>query len=419
MLGELTLIELGSGGHYPNYMRLFLESWRNLGTGCLRAIVTNRFLYQHKFVFEGFENVRGSPVRWVALDDSDEAALDTTRAYLHGLGPKPDGIGDNPLMLYWALVEKYGRRFPSRHILLMSLDDYLVPLSMRQQASADFSGIFFLPRYHYRSENADPSFRLRVFHAVHETLVVRLLNHPQLRVVFSLDPAVAENLKDRGTAQVVYLKDPVRLPQCRPADGERAAARSRLGVPSGRKLLLFFGEIRGRKGVWKLLDSVTILKPEETARICLAIVGRTEAPVERELTSRLEKLVADTPLTIIRRAQYVDEIELGEWFTAADVVLAPYVRHVGMSGILLLAAAHRAPVIAQDFGLMGRLTRERGLGVTANPSNPVDLANAMRRFLGDTPPPEWDEEAAYAFAQEQSHEQFGETMLRALRPFIA
>jgi glycosyltransferase involved in cell wall biosynthesis len=420
-IADLTLFELWSGGHYPNYLRLILESWRDHGTGRLRAIVTNRFLDQHRFVFEGFENTPSSPVRWVTLDEADEAALYAARAYAEGIGKKPpEGTGtrtDGILTLFWALVEKYSRRFPSRHILLMNLDEYLLALSAGRRAPADFSGIFFRPNYYYRSENADASFKQPILNTLQERLVLRLLNHPQLRIAFFIDPCVADSLKGRGSAQVIYLKDPVRLPVPQPK-AERAATKSRLGVPADRKLFLLFGDITSRKGVWKIIDSLGKLTHEETARICLAIVGHAEAIVEQPLAQRLKAASASTPLMIIRRAAYVDERELGDWFTAADVVLAPYVRHVGMSGILLLAAAYRKPVISQDFGAMGRVTLEYRLGLTADPTNPTDLVRAMRRFLDETPPPDFDPELAYAFAREQSHEQFGETLLGALKPFI-
>ena len=132
-IADLTLFEFGAWGHFPFYMRLLFESWRDRGTGCLRAIVTNRFLTQHPFVFEGFENAPGQSVRWVTLDDADECALYALRAAAaeaaaqassKASGRGPEGI----LMFYWSLVEKYGQRFPTRHILL---DEFLTNICSR------------------------------------------------------------------------------------------------------------------------------------------------------------------------------------------------------------------------------------------------------------------------------------------------
>jgi glycosyltransferase involved in cell wall biosynthesis len=421
-IATLTLFELWSYGHTPNFMRLIIESWASHCTGCLRAIVTNRFLNHHRFVFEGFENAPSSSIRWVVLDEADEAALDTARANAERIRQtqkyQTESDSNGLLTLYWAMLEKYGNRFPSRHILLMNLDEYLFPLSAGLRAPAAFSGIFFRPDYYYGSEDNQATFRRRVFNAIQKRLLHRLLDHPQLRVAFFIDPLVADSLKDKGKAQAIYLEEPVRLPERHASSTERTAIRARLGVPADRQMFLLFGEISGRKGVWKLLDSIDELTSGEATRMCLAVVGRAEPIVEQQLAARLEAVVASTSLAIIRRAAYVDESELDDWFMAADVVLAPYTRHFGMSGILLLASAYRKPVISGRRGAMGRLTHKYRLGLTVNPGNRAELARAMGNFLRKTPPGGWKPEAAYAFAKGRSRDKFGEQLLGALRPFL-
>jgi glycosyltransferase involved in cell wall biosynthesis len=414
MIDALTVLEFWPSGHTPNYVRLIMEAYRKHRAGCLRVIVSRRFLDQHQFVFDGFENFPGSPVRWVALDEVDEAALNAAQAYFAGIGPKLEYLPT----LHWELVVKYGRRFPSRHILLMNLDLYPLALSNGRPAPADFSGIFFLPHFYYRCASTNGPHWPSVAYSLQERLVLRLLNHPQLRTAFFLDPDVANSLKGKGTAQVVHLPDPVRLPQHHATHADKVAARLRLGIPAGRKLFLFFGDIASRKGLLELINSLRALTTEEMQLLCLAVVGHAEPHFERRLTPRLEELAAATPLAITRRAAYVGEAELGDWFTAADVVLAPYMHHVGTSGILLLAAAFRRPVISQEFGPMGRLTRDYQLGVTVNPSDSSALAGAIRSFLRDTPPPVFDPEVAYALAREQSHEKFTNTLLEKLAPYI-
>ena len=279
MTDALTLFEFWSSGHVPNYLRLIIEAWRKHRNGCLRVIVSKRFLDQHQIVFDGFENVPGSPVRWVALDDVDEAALNAAHAYFAGMGPKLEYLPT----LHWELVEKYGRRYPSRHILLMNLDLYPLALSTARPAPADFSGIFFLPHFYYRPGSAEAPHRPSVADSLQERLVLRLLNHPQLRAAFFLDPYVANSLKSKGTAQVVHLQDPVRLPEHHATRTDRVAARLRLGVPASRTMFLFFGDIAPRKGLFTLIDSLGALTTEEMQLICLAVVGPAEPYVERRL----------------------------------------------------------------------------------------------------------------------------------------
>ena len=130
-----------------------------------------------------------------------------------------------------------------------------------------------------------------------------------------------------------------------------------------------------------MLELVACLTPEESKQICLAIVGRAEASFEQRLGPKVEAVATSTSVSVIRRAEYVDKSELNDWFVAADVVLVPYIRFVQMSGILLLAAAHRKPVISAGRGALGRLTRENQLGVTVDPGDPAELARAMVSFL--------------------------------------
>jgi glycosyltransferase involved in cell wall biosynthesis len=421
-VADLTLFELGSWGHFPMHMRLILEAWQENPVGILRAIVTNRFLDQHPYVFEGFENRAGSAIRWTTLEADDEAALYALQAGAEGIEENPgreiDPPGGGYLKFHWALVEKYACFFPSRHILLLNLDEYLFALSSSQPAPADLSGIFFRPDFFYRSEFPETSFRRRAFNSLQEKLILRTLNHPQLRVAFFLDPWVADSLQGKGTAQVLCLKEPVWIPERAPTEQERTQTRSRLGVFADRKLFLLAGDIDGRKGVWQVLKSIERLPLEEQARIALAIVGRSDASFEQQLAPRLEAFAASTPVVILRRAEYVDESELSDWFTAADVVLVPYIRFVRVSGILLLAAAHRKPVIAPNQGALGRLTRKYSLGTTADPTDPEGLASAIAGFLSDSPPPGWNADIAYAYAEDRSADKFGKRLLDALTPHL-
>ncbi len=69
------------------------------------------------------------------------------------------------------------------------------------------------------------------------------------------------------------------------------------------------------------------------------------------------------------------------WFAAADVVAAPYQKHVGMSGITVQAAAVGRPLLCSDYGLMGELTRQYQLGSTVDASSPRAIGEALTEML--------------------------------------
>ena len=55
-----------------------------------------------------------------------------------------------------------------------------------------------------------------------------------------------------------------------------------------------------------------------------------------------------------------------------------------MSGILNLAAAKQKPVISSDYGLMGELVGQYGLGVTVDSTDPQKIAGGIERILALT-----------------------------------
>ena len=415
----LTLFEFGDGGHYPNFMRLCLDYWHAHPRGVLRAIVTRRFAEKHPEVFAGYPNGPGSTVRWATLDSDDEDILQGARDFANYGPVKGPPPAYSSLSAGWKLVNKYAARFPARHILAMNLDELLFPLGAGLPAPSDLSGVLFFPAFYYRKAERSIPFNWLAHYAFQERIVrERLVNHPQLKVAFFLDADLAERLKGTGTVRVQHLIDPVRVPEHEPSEEDRRAIRVRLGVPPDRHLYLFFGDFRTQKGTWRLMEALRGLKPEEASRICLAIVGHARDTIEERMSREVADLVATTPLTVIRRKGYVPDAEVNDWFDAANVVLAPYIRHPGSSGVLMLAAAHGVPAISQEYGLMGRMTRENRLGITVDPNDIAALTAALRQFLDPEPPAGFDRETARAFARRNSAELFGEQLFGALDPYL-
>ena len=416
------MLELWAQGHAPNFMRILIQHWRDHGPGTLRAIVTRRFLDEHSYVFEGFENVEGSRVRWAALDPEDESVLRAAREFTNDGSGKVEGpaipVLPHSATFFSSLLERCVKRYPTRHMLLMNLQENIFPLGALKRAPTSLSGIIFLPFFFYLDETVDASFGVRMFNAMQDRLVrTRLLYHPDLRVLFFLDEAVVDRLNGVGTTRVVYLPDPVRLPERSLSLEEAGDTRRRLGVAADRKLFLLFGDIRPRKGLWKLFAALSELTAKECAKVAIGIVGHAEPAIEDRIAAETAAL-SGKPISVIRRTGYVSDAERDAWFDVADVILAPYLRHTGSSGVLMLAAARRKPIISQDFGLMGRLTRENRLGLAINTDDPKALGQAIRKFLGATGPPEWDPDTAYAFARSQSEERFAAVLVDSLRPFM-
>jgi glycosyltransferase involved in cell wall biosynthesis len=116
--------------------------------------------------------------------------------------------------------------------------------------------------------------------------------------------------------------------------------------------------------------------------VLVTLAGRMDEPTRAAVQQQL----ARHP-DLARRLRVVDRFlttaEL-EWIVRdTDVVLAPYLRFVGSSGTLLWAAAHRKPVLAQDYGLVGALTRQYELGVTVDTQDSIAVARALALLADD------------------------------------
>jgi glycosyltransferase involved in cell wall biosynthesis len=96
------------------------------------------------------------------------------------------------------------------------------------------------------------------------------------------------------------------------------------------------------------------------------------------------------------------------------VVLAPYQRHVGMSGILLLAAAAGTPVLSSNYGLMGALVRRHQLGITVDSTSIADIANGLQYCLTQSPATLCDRQRMHAFAQQNQAARYAEVIYHAL-----
>jgi hypothetical protein len=92
-------------------------------------------------------------------------------------------------------------------------------------------------------------------------------------------------------------------------------------------------------------------------------------------------------------------------------VLAPYQRFVGSSGVLLWAARAGRPVLAQEFGLIGKLTRDNHLGIAVDSGDPTKLAREIGRMIESGPSTFFDRTAAARFVAAQTPQRFASLVL--------
>jgi len=153
----------------------------------------------------------------------------------------------------------------------------------------------------------------------------------------------------------------------------KAEARTRLGI-SDRRVILFFGYVRRYKGLQILLQAMPLLPAHLPVRLLVVGEFYDDEQSYRELvrTSGLAH-------TVTIHADYVPNAQVGEFFSAADVVVLPYISAT-QSGIAQIAYNFDRPVIATDVGGLAEVVIDGQTGYVVPPGDPASLAAAIERF---------------------------------------
>jgi len=312
----------------------------------------------------------------------------------------------------WWIVRRYLRRTGANRVLFLALDHLSLPLGLGLGLlGSEISGILFRPSVHYRTFGAyQPGLKERLRDARKHVLYQGMLNNPNVRTVFSLDPyfpAYAAHQYRSGT-KVIALGDPAH-PVPQPTLSERTLAKT---IPLGRTAFTLFGEITERKGVLPLLAALSLLPPQIAERVSLTIAGRIDRGLQRQVDDSAARVRSTHPsLWLHIENRRLTDGEVTALVQRSDFVLAPYQRFVGSSGVLLWAAQLGKPVISQEYGLVGQLTRDHGLGLAIDTTDPHAIAHAIVTAAERGPAVYGDPKSMRAFSAGQRPDHFAARIL--------
>jgi glycosyltransferase involved in cell wall biosynthesis len=132
----------------------------------------------------------------------------------------------------------------------------------------------------------------------------------------------------------------------------RLTARRKLRIDQKKFIFLFFGNIKGYKGLDSLLDCYKKIK-RETSDVGLIIAGRI---LDKECESLIRAHVSADP-SILLNISFVENNDVQYYYNAADMVILPY-RRILSSGAALLSISFNKPIIAPRSGLMPEIIDE-------------------------------------------------------------
>jgi glycosyltransferase involved in cell wall biosynthesis len=152
-------------------------------------------------------------------------------------------------------------------------------------------------------------------------------------------------------------------------------ARDVLGI-SAKKVMLYFGYIRPYKGLAVLIDAMKKLESLGDAEIELLIVGEFYED-ETVYRDRVKTLGLERRIRFV--SGYVPSGDVASYFSAADVVVLPYLSAT-QSAIAQIAFHFNKPMIATNVGGLAEVVVDAKTGFLVPPNDPAVLADAVMRF---------------------------------------
>lgn len=400
------LFDLSIYGHHPSYIQYLVAHWRDCQfPGYLEVVVSPLFLREHADVVEFAAACDRVGIRAISCAEYAKLVPST-----NGLTRAKRAFQE------WELFRRYAQFVQATQGLLMYFDTAQYPIAIRRPSPCPFSAIYFRPSFHYEQcFKYSLSWKGRLQQTREKVTLNRVLAHPKLKTLFCLDSFAIEAITDINfEANVIYLPDPVPI-TCQPKT-KLNTLRQQLGIESHRRVFLMFGALTGRKGIYQLLDAIAQLTPQQCKQMCVLFIGEANSRDRDRMEHTIQTLCNTKPIQIIRHYEFVPDDDIPAYFQLANVALAPYQKHVGMSGIVQFAAMTQTPVLSSDYGLMGELVRRYRLGLTVDTTVASYLSQGIVQLLQNHPNRYCDRAKMQQFARENSIERFTETIFNHLLP---
>jgi glycosyltransferase involved in cell wall biosynthesis len=408
---RVLVFEPQHGGHHPTFVRMLAAELGRAGQPFTTVFAVPDALIARLRREDAFDLgvVPGTEI--LRLSAADAAACETGSLLARG-------------MARWRLLQRCVVDARADHATAPFFDPLQLPLALgrRLPRHASVSGILFRPSVHdVYATSGRPSLAERVRDARKRALYALTFRNSCLSFLLTLDPLFPAHAARhyRHGDRVRVIPDPaVDAP---PRSAEPPADDLAEALATDRLVFAMFGALTDRKGVLQTLASLESLDPAVRARIRVLFAGEVDPGLRPAVQRALERLrrsaideaawrLVDRRLTTSELAGVVDR---------ADVVLAPYQRFVGSSGVLTWAAAGRKPVIAQDCGLVGALVRQHSLGVATDTTDPRRIAAAIQDLASRSAIAEWSARAGCAgFLAGRTERDFATTYAGALRDVL-
>jgi glycosyltransferase involved in cell wall biosynthesis len=151
-----------------------------------------------------------------------------------------------------------------------------------------------------------------------------------------------------------------------------------LGIKE-KHVILFFGFVRPYKGLDYLIRAFKQIGEKFNA--ALVIAGEFFSGLT-QFENQLKKTGIANRIHLFPR--YISYEEVPLFFSAADIVVQPYIKFSGQSGVTQTAYLYSLPVVATDVGGLPEIVIHGKTGVVVKPADAEALARAMEELIVDS-----------------------------------
>lgn len=390
---NILLFEPDSSGHHPGYLyHLIINFLENDYSFNLVVLVTPDFYTNHPQIIQKTLSPR---VKWLKISDSEfnnwqeiKSKSVTKRSFFE-----------------WELLRKYIAETKSVFVFLMYIDYLQIALLTQKVLPCPVSGILFRPTLvNY------PSHSLKeVINSWRKNLTLKyFVKNKGLNSLFNLDPFATQYIQQNWqTDKVKFLPDPV---QVYPSTKSVEEFKNELQIKPNRKVFLIFGFLDSRKGISEVMEAISNIEREKSSKGTLLIVGPWEESERKKFDLNSNKIFQESDFQVIIKDTFIQDEDIQSYFEVSDYVLALYAKHIGMSAIMVRAAAAQKPFLTHNFGLMGKIVTENLLGMIVE----NDLAEKIEKLLSENIEV-GDKEKMKEFAELNSAENYAKVILEHLQ----
>lgn len=373
---KIVYFEPGFGGHQLYYLELVVRYVMEAATPMTMVVCAHSDIVKALEIITKTCGDASGRVEFIAHSDLELQRMGGRNLFAKGL-------------YLWNLAQAKALEEGADHLYISYFDQAIAGALLdifRRKGRHTVSGLLFHPLQHYSKWTRRPGLKYRLRSAAKSIFYFGARLNRQVSTFFCLDDFYIEYLKERrsGAGKFVYLPDPAPTFLLESGDGKVPLANADQ-LEDGKKVsFLLFGSLQRRKGVLETLTALEYLPKDVAMKSSFHFVGKVAGDIKSEVGERLASLRAQRPdLDVSLTDAFVSDEELAERVAATDVILAPYQKFVGSSGVLIWAITFGKPVITQDFGYLGRYVTKENIGLSIDTTSPKVLAESVEKMISE------------------------------------